>query len=99
LKIENAPIETIKTMVAIGLGVAFVPVSCVRDEILCRDLATINVEDCHPERSVWLVRRWAAQSEAFARIAQEFGKKSIQWDGSANLGENSRADSILVPAS
>jgi DNA-binding transcriptional LysR family regulator len=102
LKIENAPIETIKTMVAIGLGVAFVPMSCVRDEILSGDLAMINVEDCHPERSVWLVRRWAAQSntiEAFARIAQEFGEKSIQWDGRANLGENSRADSILVPAS
>jgi DNA-binding transcriptional LysR family regulator len=76
LTVENAPIETIKKMVAIGLGVGFVPLMCVRQERQRGELAVMEVEGLHQERSVWLVRRRAIQSsaaKAFAAIAETFG--------------------------
>jgi DNA-binding transcriptional LysR family regulator len=76
LTVENAPIETIKKMVAIGLGVGFVPLLSVREEQARRELAIVDVEGFHLERSVWLVRRRAVQSpaaKAFIRTAATFG--------------------------
>lgn len=64
LQVVNAPIETIKRMVGIGLGIGFVPRMCLGDEVARGDLATVAVDGFHEVRSVWLVRRWAMQSEA-----------------------------------
>jgi len=78
LTIENAPIETIKRMVALGLGVGFVPLMSVREEREREELAVIDVADFHQERSVWLVRRRTVQSppvKAFVEVACEFGAK------------------------
>jgi DNA-binding transcriptional LysR family regulator len=78
LSVENAPIETIKRMVAIGLGVAFVPLLAVREERARGELAVVEVDDLHLERSVWLVRRRAVQSpsaKAFAQCAVKFGER------------------------
>ena len=75
LTVENAPIETIKKMVAIGLGVGFVPLMCVRQERQRGELAVMEVEGLHQERSVWLVRRRAIQSHAakvFVAVAVTF---------------------------
>jgi DNA-binding transcriptional LysR family regulator len=77
LTVENAPIETIKKMVAIGLGVGFVPSISVREEKARGELAVVDVEVFHLERSVWLVRRRAVQSpaaKAFMQTAVAFGE-------------------------
>jgi DNA-binding transcriptional LysR family regulator len=77
LSVENAPIETIKKMVGIGLGVAFVPLLAVREEQARGELAVVEVEGLHLERSVWLVRRRAVQSpaaKAFVQCAVQFGE-------------------------
>jgi DNA-binding transcriptional LysR family regulator len=79
LTLENAPIETIKKMVAIGLGVGFVPRLSVREELARGDLCVVPVEGFHQERSVWLVRRKAVHSiaaKAFAEIASSFSERS-----------------------
>jgi LysR family transcriptional regulator, low CO2-responsive transcriptional regulator len=76
LTMENAPIETIKKMVALGLGVGFVPLMSVREEQERKELAVIDAVNFHQERSVWLVRRRTVPSpavKAFAEIASEFG--------------------------
>jgi DNA-binding transcriptional LysR family regulator len=75
LQVENAPIETIKKMVALELGVGFVPRLSVKEEVACGELTTLEIEGFHEVRSVWLVRRWAQQShavEAFLKVASEF---------------------------
>jgi DNA-binding transcriptional LysR family regulator len=77
LSVENAPIETIKKMVGIGLGVAFVPLLAVREEQARGELAVVEVEGLHLERSVWLVRRRAVQSpaaKAFMHCAVQSGE-------------------------
>jgi DNA-binding transcriptional LysR family regulator len=68
--LENAPIETIKKMVALGLGVAFVPRISVREELARRELNVVPVEEFHQERSVWLVRSKAAHSAAVKSFTQ-----------------------------
>jgi DNA-binding transcriptional LysR family regulator len=76
LTVENAPIETIKKMVAIGLGVGFVPLISVAEEKTRGELAIVDVDGFHLERSVWLVRRRAVQSpaaKAFIQTAVGFG--------------------------
>ncbi len=77
LTIENAPIEAIKKMVAIGLGIGFVPLISVGEEKARGELAVVDVEGFHLERSVWLVRRRAVQSaaaKAFMQTAVAFGE-------------------------
>lgn len=55
--VDNATIETIKRMVAAGVGVGFVPLMCVREEQARGELVTITVEDVSHDRDLWLVRR------------------------------------------
>jgi DNA-binding transcriptional LysR family regulator len=81
LTVENAPIETIKRMVAIGLGVGFVPLMSVGEEKARGELAVVEVDGFHLERSVWLVRRCAIQSpaaKAFMQTALAFGEQLRQ---------------------
>jgi DNA-binding transcriptional LysR family regulator len=78
LTVENAPIETIKKMVGIGLGVSFVPLMAVREERDSGVLAVVEVDGFHLERSVWLVRRRAVQSPAakvFMQTAVSLGQQ------------------------
>jgi DNA-binding transcriptional LysR family regulator len=78
LTVENAPIEMIKKMVAVGVGVAFVPLMSVREEKENSELAVVEVDGLRLERSVWLVRRRAVQSpaaKAFAQTVVCFGEK------------------------
>jgi DNA-binding transcriptional LysR family regulator len=87
LQIENAPIEAIKKMVAIGLGVGFVPLLSVREEAARGELTTVDVEGFREVRSVWLVRRPAQQSNViddFVEVASTF---------SAEVRLHSRVDS------
>jgi DNA-binding transcriptional LysR family regulator len=78
LKVENAPIEMIKKLVAVGVGVGFVPLMSVQEEKESGELAVIEVDGFHLERSVWLVRRRAVQSpaaKAFTEVVVSFGDK------------------------
>jgi DNA-binding transcriptional LysR family regulator len=70
LSVENAPIETIKKMVTIGLGVGFVPLMCVRQEKVRGELAVVGIEGFHQERSLYVVRRRAVQSHAAKAFVQ-----------------------------
>lgn len=62
--IENVPVDTIKKMVGMGLGVGFVPLMCVRDEQTCGELAVVAIDGLRLERSLYLVKRRAVQSDA-----------------------------------
>jgi DNA-binding transcriptional LysR family regulator len=78
LTLENAPIETIKKMVAIGLGVGFVPLISVQEEIHEGELTVVPVDGFHQERSVWLVRRKTVHSlaaKAFSQVAASYGQR------------------------
>jgi DNA-binding transcriptional LysR family regulator len=78
LRLENAPIETIKKMVAIGIGIGFVPRISVRQEIATGELCIVPVDGFHQERSICVVRRKMVHSlaaKAFAQIAVAYGEK------------------------
>jgi len=64
ITVESAPIETIKKMVAMGMGVAFVPLMCIRGEVERGELAVVEVEGFRQERTLWAVRRRIACSHA-----------------------------------
>jgi DNA-binding transcriptional LysR family regulator len=75
-QVENAPIEAIKKMVAAGLGVSFVPLLCVRQEVDRGELAVLEIEGFREVRSIWLVRRRALQLDigyVFLEVASAFG--------------------------
>lgn len=55
--VESANIETIKRMVAAGVGVAFVPLMCVQEEVAEGRLVIIPVGGFQHKRSLWAVRR------------------------------------------
>jgi DNA-binding transcriptional LysR family regulator len=80
LTVNNAPIETVKRMVALGLGVGFVPRMCVMEETARGSLVTIKVEGLREERSLCLVRRRATHShaaQAFIQVAVSFGTRAL----------------------
>jgi len=73
LTVENAPIETIKKMVAMGLGIGFVPLMCVREEQSRRELAVVAIEGLQ----LYMVRRRSVQShaaKAFVQVAVSLGE-------------------------
>jgi len=64
VQVERAPIEMIKKLVVIGGGVGFVPRLCVEEEVARGELTIAAIEGFRETRSVWLVRRWAMESQA-----------------------------------
>lgn len=88
VRIGNAPIEAIKKMVAIGIGVGLVPIMCVREERTRGELAVIEVDGFHQERSVSLVRRKGLQSPAaktFVQLALGFAGGTLKEEPAAIL--------------
>jgi DNA-binding transcriptional LysR family regulator len=67
ISVENAPIELLKEIVALGLGVGLVPSMCVAEEVAGGELKMIPIEQFHASIPLWLVRRRAEHSEA-ARV-------------------------------
>ena len=97
LQVENAPIEAIKKMVAIGLGVGFVPLLCVKEEVARGELTTVAVQGFHEVRSVWLVRRWAQRSntvEAFTNVASEFIADLVARPGAAPRAKTNKVVAV-----
>jgi DNA-binding transcriptional LysR family regulator len=80
LTVDNAPIETAKRMVVLGLGVGFVPRMCIMEETARGELVTIEVEGLREERSLCLVKRRATHShaaQAFIQVAVSFGTRVL----------------------
>ncbi|HWC77189.1 MAG TPA: LysR family transcriptional regulator [Blastocatellia bacterium] len=69
ITIEIATIETVKKFVGMNLGVGFVPLMCVQEEIARGELAAVAVEGFRHERSLWVVRR---RTDAHSHAAQAF---------------------------
>jgi DNA-binding transcriptional LysR family regulator len=69
ITIEIATVETIKRFVAMDLGLAFVPMMCVQEELERGELSVIPVEGFRHERALWVVRR---RTEAHSHAAQAF---------------------------
>jgi len=72
MSVESATIDSIKKMVALNIGVAFVPLMCVREEVARRELIIIPVDDLQQKRTLWTVRRREGPrshaTEAFMRV-------------------------------
>jgi DNA-binding transcriptional LysR family regulator len=68
---EVAMIETIKELVAMKLGLAFVPEMSVQDEIRHGELVRVAVDGFQYERTLYLARR---RSEAHSHAAREFAE-------------------------
>ena len=68
---EVAMIETIKELVAMKLGLAFVPEMSVQDEIQRGELVRVAVEGFQYERTLYLARR---RSQAHSHAAREFAE-------------------------
>lgn len=69
IRVESATIEAIKKMVAKNMGVGFVPLMCVREEMARGELVVIKLEDFREERTLWIARR---HSDAHSHAAQAF---------------------------
>ncbi|HJZ83175.1 MAG TPA: LysR family transcriptional regulator [Pyrinomonadaceae bacterium] len=97
IHVESATIETIKKMVAKGVGVAFVPLMCVEEEIAGRQLVVVPVEGLQYERSLWAVRRRSdAHSHAalaFMRVVNALAEK-LELDHAAE-GEVDRPAAVV----
>jgi DNA-binding transcriptional LysR family regulator len=69
ITIEITTIDTIKRFVAMNLGVAFVPLMCVREECERGELIVVPTEGFRHERALWAVRR---RTDAHSHAVQAF---------------------------
>ena len=69
ITIEIATIETVKKFVGMNLGIGFVPLMCVQEEVGRGTLSAVGVEGLRCERSLWVVRR---KTDAHSHAAQAF---------------------------
>src|SRR6185369_10357951 len=74
IMMEVAMIETIKKLVAMNLGIAFVPEMCVHDEIRRGELVRLKFSGFQYQRTLWLARR---RSDAHSHAADEFAKIAL----------------------
>jgi DNA-binding transcriptional LysR family regulator len=74
ISVENAPIELLKEIVALRLGVGFVPLMCVAEEVARGEFKMIPIEQFHADLPLWLARRRTEHSEAakvFTALTEE----------------------------
>jgi DNA-binding transcriptional LysR family regulator len=69
ISMEISTLDTIKRLVAMNLGLAFVPRMCVEEELARGDVVSIEVTGFSYRRTVWLAHR---RSEALSNAAREF---------------------------
>ena len=69
ITMEVAMIETIKKLIAMNLGIGFVPEMCVRDEIDRGALVRLPLEGFEYQRTLWLARR---RTDAHSHASREF---------------------------
>jgi DNA-binding transcriptional LysR family regulator len=80
--VDNAPIETIKKMVEMNLGVGFVPLMCVGGEVKSGKLARVKIKDFEQQRTLWAVQRKSAPhsyaAKAFMRVVVSLKENVVQ---------------------
>jgi DNA-binding transcriptional LysR family regulator len=80
--IESTTIETIKRVVALRLGVGFVPRMTVGDEVRRAELAVVPVRDFAFERTLWIARRAGdaptAAAAAFSGIVKNVVPRLVE---------------------
>lgn len=100
IHIESAAIETIKKMVAMNVGIGFVPYLCVQEELAQKELAMVEVHDLCLERKLWAIRRrTGAHSAACEQFMKDVGRFSKEWskeNGMASLQDGKRGASTGV---
>lgn len=73
ISMEISSLETIKRLVAMGLGIGFVPLMCVEEETARGEIARVKVDGFGHERTLWVIRRRGHQhshaSQEFMKIA------------------------------
>lgn len=93
--IEIATIETIKRFVAMDLGLAFVPLMCVQDEVTRRELIVVPVEGFRHERRLWAVRRrtdaHSHAAQAFMGLVTSMSDKLLRGPSPTRVGESTGA--------
>jgi len=71
---ELPTVETIKKFVAMGIGVAFVPRMCVRDELARREFVALPVTELRIQRKLRLIYRrhstLSAAAQGFLEVAR-----------------------------
>src|SRR5215831_6482101 len=82
ISMEVSTLDTIKKLVALNLGVAFVPEMCVHEELGRGELVKIRLADFRFERTLWMVRRRTEShphaSREFARLTAEATARLLQ---------------------
>jgi len=71
ISMEISSAETIRKLVRMNLGIAFVPHMCVEEDIRLGDIVRIRVEGFSHPRTVWLARR---RSDVHSHASDEFTK-------------------------
>jgi DNA-binding transcriptional LysR family regulator len=90
ISMENAPIELLKEMVALGLGVGFVPLMCVAEQVARGELKVIPIEEFHADLPLWLAwcrsehsgaaNVFTALTEESVRTQSEGEERNDGWD-------------------
>jgi DNA-binding transcriptional LysR family regulator len=71
---EVAMIETIKKLIAMNLGIGFIPRMCVQDEIRRGELTCVALEGFQYQRTLWLARR---RTDSHSHAANAFWKTAF----------------------
>jgi len=80
--VENATLETIKRMVAAGVGIGFVPLMCVREEESRGELVIVRIDGFSHERDLCLIHQ---KGRSLTRAAQAFLDVSLSLARSLDL--------------
>ena len=75
IAMEVAMIETIKKLIAMDLGIGFVPEMCVHDEIARGELVRVPVDGFDYQRTLFLARR---RTDAHSQAVQEFTRTMLR---------------------
>ena len=99
IRVESATIETIKKMVAKNVGVGFVPLMCIREEVARGELVTVPVEGFQQKRTLWAVRRregpQSPAAEAFMHVVKLETEK-FRFDQPSSAKESVGSDDLDV---
>jgi DNA-binding transcriptional LysR family regulator len=71
ISMEVSTLDTIKKLVAMKLGIAFVPEMCIQEELRRDELVKVPLQDFRFERTLWMVRR---RTESYSHAAREFAR-------------------------
>ena len=83
-----------------NLGVAFVPLMCVREECERGELVVVPIEGFRHERTLWAVRRrtdaHSHAAQAFMRVIESISEKLLSTQSSAPVSNPGKPLSDVV---